>query len=558
MHNSLKGKILRLITVLIAACAISFTALSYFEIQRSVTSQMKSDGTTLVSNIKRDIINNEIVDLQAMQNIFKTIKEDSNGNIVYISLSDTESNLIVSDNHMLEQLGDDAKNDATSAASASGDVSKVVERQETVGTLLETAEGQKVYNVSTDFTYNAELSGVLNVGISLDNMHGVIRSSLIWTVTVSLVILAVALIIGAIAARKMIHPLTMMTGRIQEFADGDFTKEVRYQSRDEIGAMSTSLAHMRLTLGGMVKDIQQNSKKVATSAQTLSNIIDETTASATEISRATDELANGAGGLANGAQDGLEKLNRLADEIMKLNGRAEVMKASIDQTKSASLTGMNCIGELQKAMNENAGITSKIEEQVDELGVKSELITEITAVIRAVSDQTHLLALNAMIESARAGEHGRGFAVVAEQIRKLSEQTASSVQGIEETVHQVNAAISKTQDFMEQGTQVARRTARVSEETGQAFELIARSVSEFIRAIEELIGGISQLDSDKNGVIAAMESISSIAQESSASTEEILAATEEQLAGMDQVAHAAEELKNIAKSLEQLIDRFRF
>lgn len=250
MHNSLTGKILRLITILIAACAISFTAISYFEIERSVTSQMKSDGTTLVSTIKRDIINNEIVDLQAMQSILKTIKDDSEGNIVYISLSDPDSNLIVSDNHLMEQVGDKGASDATSAASASGDVSQVVERQGTVGTLLETAEGQKVYNVSTDFSYNAELSGVLNVGISLDNMHAVIRNSLIWTVAISLVILTAALIIGLIAARKMIRPLTMMTGRIKEFADGDFTKEVNYTSRDEIGAMSSNLAQMRLTLGG--------------------------------------------------------------------------------------------------------------------------------------------------------------------------------------------------------------------------------------------------------------------------------------------------------------------
>lgn len=269
-------------------------------------------------------------------------------------------------------------------------------------------------------------------------------------------------------------------------------------------------------------------------------------------------MANGAGGLATGAQDGLEKLNRLADEIRKLHGRADKMKTSIDQTKDASVAGMTCIGELQKAMNENAGITSKIEEQVNDLGCKSEMITEITAVIRAVSEQTNLLALNAMIESARAGEHGRGFTVVAEQIRKLSEQTASSVQGIEETVHQVNAAISKTQGFMEKGTQVTRRTTEAAHETGQAFELIASSVSEFIFSIEALLGGLSQLNSDKNGVVAAMESITAIAQESSASTEEISAATEEQLAGMDQVAHAAEELKNIAKSLEKLIDRFRF
>lgn len=118
----------------------------------------------------------------------------------------------------------------------------------------------------------------------------------------------------------------------------------------------------------------------------------------------------------------------------------------------------------------------KIEEQVNALSVKSEAITEVAAVIKAVAGQTNLLALNAMIESARAGEQGRGFAVVAEQIRGLSEQTRGSVQGIEDMVREVGAAVADAKSYMRQGAEAINRTNAASLETGEAFNMIDRTV----------------------------------------------------------------------------------
>lgn len=560
MFKSLTGKILLIIVVLISACTISFTAISSFEIQQSVTRQMKDDGSTLVANIKRAVIQDEILNPEDLQNIFQSIKEDSGGNIVYMSLSDSNSNLIVSDNSQLDQGQSESTGDATSAASttAHSSVAKVVENKEAIGTILQMPSGEKVYNISTDFAYNQELSGVLNVGISLENMYDQIRQSFVWTLTMSLVIMIVAVLIGIIAAKKIIHPLTRMSQQLKKYAEGDFTCELQFKQKDEIGVMSRDLANMRQTLGALVTNIQRSSKQIADNSHMLSTVISESASSTEEISRAADELAAGAGELANYSQEGLNRLQTLADEIIRLTDRAKEMKARIEQVDEASISGMNSVRELQEAVDNNAALTLEIGKEMDDLASKSELITEITAVIRAVSEQTNLLALNAMIESARAGEQGRGFAVVADQIRKLAEQTASSVQNIEGIVQQVNGAIVKTQNHMHQGTRLARRTTEASADTGQAFGEIKHSVAEVIQGIEVLVQGIHQLNQDKDGTVLAMHSIATITQESTASTEEISASIEQELATMEQISHSTDDLNEVVREMEELTGRFKF
>lgn len=560
MFKSLTGKILLIIVVLISACTISFTAISSFEIQQSVTRQMKDDGSTLVANIKRAVIQDEILNPEDLQNIFKSIKEDSGDNIVYVSLSDANSNLIVSDNSQLDQGQSEIKEDATSAASATAhsSVAKVVENKEAIGTIIQMPSGQKVYNISTDFAYSQELSGVLNVGISLENMYDQIQQSLIWTLTVSLIIMIVAVLIGIIAAKKIIQPLTRMSQQLKKYTEGDFTCELQLKQKDEIGVMARDLANMRQTLGVLMSNIQRSSKQIADNSHMLSSVISESASSTEEISRATDELAAGAGELANYSQEGLNRLQTLADEIIRLTDRADEMKARVEQVNEASLSGMNSVHELQQAVENNAALTMEIGKEIDDLASKSELITEITGVIRAVSEQTNLLALNAMIESARAGEQGRGFAVVADQIRKLAEQTASSVQNIESIVQQVNGAIAKTQDHMHRGTHLTRRTTEASADTGQAFGEIKHSVTEVIQGIEVLVLGINQLNQDKEGTVLAMQSIASITQESTASTEEISASIEQELATMEQISHSTDDLNEVVREMEKLTGQFKF
>jgi methyl-accepting chemotaxis protein len=517
---------------------------------------MKSDGTTLIQNVKREIKEEQVTSLALLQEIFKKIKEESNDNIVYVSLSDENAQVIVSNDILLDS-GTEEGADAVSSATTEGDVTEVLEQQTTMGQIITIGTGEKVYNVSTDIALTEEISGALNLGISLTSMNAQIKQALLQTSMLAILIMVIAIVAGVIMARRIIHPITMMSNRLKHFAKGDFTVGFTSKRKDEIGEMGNALNEMQLTLRGMVGDISQSAGKVAQSSQELTTVCGETSGMAEGIAKASGELATASTALATNSVEGFERLNALANEITLITERADGMRSSITETKIANETGLKHISGLLEAVTANEQVTYKIKDMVDTLGYKSEAITDITNVIKNISEQTKLLALNAMIESARAGESGKGFAVVAKEISKLSEQTASSIDGIERIIEEVSTAINDAQNYVAEGSEVLVRTTKVSKDTRKAFKQIDQSIVHIIQEIQEMIDSIDKVNHDKNEVVGAIESISAIAEETTSSTQEIASSLEQQLTTIDSASRSAKLLQGIALELEKMVGQFK-
>lgn len=557
MLKSLTLKVLALIVLLITICSAAFITVSYVQIRSSVTNQMKNDGSTLIINVKREIIKNQVTGMNELQEIFQEIKAESNSNIEYVSLSDDSGNILVSDSSEIALDEEIGNVDAVASASTKGDVTKVVSQQVTMGEIIELTKGVKVYNVSTDIKLGDKFTGALNLGISLESMHDHIQEALSTTFIISLFIMVIAIGIGTLSSKIIIKPIANMSSRLKTFSEGDFTVGFEYKRKDEIGSMGEALNHMQKTLKAMVEDIQKNAVQVSHNSRNLTTVCDDTSKVAEGIAKASGELATASTDLAINSQQGFEQLNQLAEEINTIFERTDIMKDNIEQTLEAKIIGSQGIHDLKAAIEENVVVTLKINELVEMLSAKSQGINEITTVIKGISNQIKLLALNAMIESARAGESGKGFAVVAQEIGKLSAQTSNSISGIEQLTLEVSAAIEETQEFVHKGADAITRTTTVSGETGKAFDKIETSVNKIINEIQILIEGITQVNRDKNEVVASIESISAIAQETTSSTEEISSSLEIQLSQIENASKSAHELENIATKLEQLIAKFR-
>jgi methyl-accepting chemotaxis protein len=559
MKLTFTGKILSMVIVLVSICSISFSAMAYYMMQQSVVNQMKMDGTTLILNIKGSMMNNDLTNQKDLQQYFLLVKEESQGNLVYVSLSDENSNIIVSDSSEIHEDNAGAEVDAVTSATTTDDgkLLQSIEDHETIGQMLVTPEGEQVYNISTSFEKTESVSGVLNIGISLETMYEQIRKTMIEIAGISLGVMLLFILLGSLFARKLVQPIRMMSDKLKKFAEGDFTVGFEYKSKDEIGQMNLQLEHMRRNLQNMIGDIQANANQVTQSSQSLTNIIEGAVEAAESISAASSELSEGSLELSQNTQRGFDQINMLADAIHGIYEHADIMKVKVETAQSANQTGTESIQQLQNAISYNTSVTGKVKEQVMLLSQQSESIAQITSVIKQIAEQTNLLALNAMIESARAGEYGKGFAVVADEISKLAHQTANSISNIDQIVEGVTLAISKTTEYMEEGAGAIQTTSEVSTDTKKAFYEIEKAVVNMIDEIQVLIGSIVEADQDKNQVISAIEKITVIAQKENSFTEEISASMEEQMAGFEQVAQDAKRLETIAAELDELIRRFR-
>ncbi len=200
---------------------------------------------------------------------------------------------------------------------------------------------------------------------------------------------------------------------------------------------------------------------------------------------------------------------------------------------------------------------SQSAEVVSKLGESSKQIGEIVDVISGIAGQTNLLALNAAIEAARAGEQGRGFAVVADEVRKLAEQSHEAAQKIAHIVREIQTETTSVVTVMQQGTVDVARGSDVIISTGERFTAIVNLVEHLNSEIQEISAASEQLSASSEEVVKSVDSVKHLAGETAANTQTISAAAEEQSASMEEIAASSQALSSLADELQMVVRRFK-
>jgi methyl-accepting chemotaxis protein len=247
----------------------------------------------------------------------------------------------------------------------------------------------------------------------------------------------------------------------------------------------------------------------------------------------------------------------LAHAIEKTVDGAVKLKSYTHEVSKSNAEGLAQLN----ALNERFEVTSKTNEQLNEnvnnLTVKSSLIVQITSTIYQIAEQTNLLALNAAIEAARAGEAGRGFAVVADEIRKLAEETSKSTTQIDAIIKEILDEINKTQGNMENSTAAIEDSNEVLKLVQRAFDTIKVSMDQTIGQLENISENIDQVSDNKDEVTSSIHGISAITEENAAAAEEIAATMDTQNELMKQIQDNSEDVKKIAVALAEIVRRFQ-
>jgi len=379
-------------------------------------------------------------------------------------------------------------------------------------------------------------------------------------VTKMVVLIAISLIISLAGAyyltRVIVKPIRKLNIVAQDVAEGNLVQENNTNSKDEIGELSESLHSMSNQLRSLILNINAEAAEILTFAREFTDTSKKSADSSTQISTTIGELAVGAEQQASHA-------NSLSENIKQFSASAEQASTNSNdlRTEALDIASVTEKGYLQMQGTEEQmlDIFNIVQESVGkmtELDRNYKEVSKLVLTIQTISEQTNLLALNAAIEAARAGEHGKGFAVVADEVRKLSEQVADSVVEINQITNLVQQESKEVTSSLEDSYKKVELGSTKIKETSGTFSEISHTIDDFQKKITQMSNEISNISTGASEVQKSIEDIAAISEQSSAGIEETAAITEEAAEAMNHTAHRANDLVELSERLQQSSAKF--
>lgn len=379
------------------------------------------------------------------------------------------------------------------------------------------------------------------------------------TITILLVIFAVlfAGIMAYVMSSNMGKTIEDIIKVSTLAASGDLTVTPQTNRKDELGTLTKSISKMITNMRELISNAHDISTKVDASAEVVSETSVQVAKVSQEISIAIQEIASGASAQAEDAEKGASLISSLAEKIEKVSENSRAIQDFSLDTLTLTNKGMDTINKLVSKSEQTAEITKEIIDDISKLEQNSKSIGKIVKVINGIADQTNLLALNATIEAARAGEAGKGFAVVADEVRKLAEQSVEATKEIAQIIKSTQTQTSSTAAKAATSQKIIIEQTSAVSDTSVVFEKISQSMDLLNKKVASIIEMIDEINKDKDGAVEAIHNISSVSEQTAASSEEVTASTQEQLSSIEELSSYAVQLKDTAKQLNDAIMQFK-
>ncbi len=382
---------------------------------------------------------------------------------------------------------------------------------------------------------------------------------------------------------------------------------------DGLHAAEAAFGEMSENLRGLVGEVKSSALEVAERSAQLGSVSGSTGVAAGTVAAGVQQVAKGSeethrnarasgaaiaqlleaiDGIARGASDQARQVqaasgtaSEMAEGVEQVARYATEVAAATQDARTAAKDGAQAVNQTMAGMSEIREVVSVAAASVEELGNLGGKIGQVVETIDDIAEQTNLLALNAAIEAARAGEHGKGFAVVADEVRKLAERSSRETRQIAELIQQVQGGTSEAVKAMQAGAAKVENGSVRADEAGRALGRILETVEATVQRVDQITTSAEQMAAGARGVVDAMQSISAVVEENTAATEqmaaqagqmttvideiarvsetqavgleEVTAGAEEMSAQVEEIAASAQEMAGTAERLKELVVRFR-
>ena len=375
---------------------------------------------------------------------------------------------------------------------------------------------------------------------------------------INIAIFIIALFSGIWQTRRLSRPLEAVANEARLVASGDLRRQMpTHVGNDEISDLIQAFSTMIINLRTIVSRVSASAEQVSLSSEELKLSAEQSATAAGSVAQTVTEVASGASTQLTAIEKTVAITEDMAAAIIHIASSASEVSNNSSDTANVATAGGRAVTEAVTQIATISNAVSQSAAVVDRLGQSSREIGDIVNVIRNIAGQTNLLALNAAIEAARAGEAGRGFAVVADEVRKLAEQSQTAAQKIAQIVSYIQQETSTAVQTMNAGSIEVTKGTEAITVSGNQFKNIIELVQNLNGQIINISAAVEEISASSETVVNSIIGIKSIAAETTAGAENISAATEEQSASMEQIAAASQAMSQLADDLKTEVSKFK-